>query len=35
LGTTTSELLALVDGLSAEGVTHVATESTGVCWKPA
>jgi transposase len=33
-GTTTSELLALADWLSAWGCTHVALESTGVYWKP-
>ena len=33
-GTTTSQLLKLVDWLSEEGVTHVAMESTGVLWKP-
>ncbi len=33
-GTTTSELLELDDWLVAEGVTHVAMESTGVYWKP-
>jgi transposase len=33
-GTTTAELLALRDWLRAEGVTHVAMESTGVYWKP-
>lgn len=33
-GTTTVELLALRDWLSAHGVTHVAMESTGVYWKP-
>lgn len=33
-GTTTSELLRLADGLRADGVTHVAMESTGVYWKP-
>src|SRR3990172_1943961 len=33
-GTTTAHLLALADWLSAEGVTHLAIESTGVYWKP-
>lgn len=33
-GTTTSELLALLDWLSSYRVTHVAMESTGVYWKP-
>lgn len=33
-GTTTSELLALRDWLSAHGVTAVGMESTGVYWKP-
>ena len=33
-GTTTAELLDLADWLAAEGVTHVAMESTGVYWKP-
>jgi len=33
-GTTTRELRALADWLAAEGVTHVAMESTGVFWKP-
>lgn len=33
-GTTTGQLLALADQLDAEGVTHVAMESTGVYWKP-
>jgi len=32
--TTTSGLLALSDWLSAEGVTHVVMESTGVYWQP-
>jgi len=32
-GTMTDELLALADWLAAEGVTHVAMESTGVYWK--
>jgi transposase len=30
----TAELLALSDWLAAQGVTHVAMESTGVYWKP-
>jgi transposase len=33
-GTTTPDLLALSDWLSALGVTDVAMESTGVYWKP-
>ena len=33
-GTMTRDLLALSDWLAAEGVTHVAMESTGVFWKP-
>ncbi len=33
-GTTATELLALRDWLVAQGVTHVAMESTGVYWKP-
>lgn len=33
-GTMTQQLLSLVDWLVAEGVTHVAMESTGVYWKP-
>jgi transposase len=33
-GTTTMERLALRDWLEAQGVTHVAMESTGVYWKP-
>ncbi len=32
-GTTTAQLLELVDWLAAEQVTHVALESTGVLWK--
>lgn len=32
-GTTTPDLLALRDYLAAQGVTHVAMESTGVYWK--
>ena len=32
--TMTHSLRALADWLSAEGVTHVAMESTGVFWKP-
>jgi len=32
--TMTAELLALADWLEAEGVRHVAMESTGVYWKP-
>lgn len=33
-GTMTRDLLALSDWLAAEGVTHIAMESTGVFWKP-
>src|SRR5437870_6198878 len=33
-GTSTPELLALSDWLTARGCTHVAMESTGVYWKP-
>ena len=33
-GTTTGDLLALGDWLTAHGCTHVAMESTGVYWKP-
>jgi transposase len=33
-GTMTEDLLALGDWLAAEGVTHVAMESTGVYWQP-
>jgi transposase len=33
-GTMTAELIALADWLEAEGVSHVAMESTGVYWKP-
>ena len=33
-GTTTADLLALSDWLTAHGCTHVAMESTGVYWKP-
>src|ERR687887_452843 len=33
-GTTTRELLALSDWLTAHGCTHVAMEATGVYWKP-
>lgn len=33
-GTFTRDLLSLGDWLLAEGVTHVAMESTGVYWKP-
>jgi transposase len=32
--TTTEALIALSDWLSAEGVTHLAMEATGVYWKP-
>jgi transposase len=34
-GTMTADLLALGDWLEAEGVRHVALESTGAYWKPA
>ena len=33
-GTTTGELLRLVDWLRTAGCTHVAMESTGVYWRP-
>src|SRR5213596_4352893 len=33
-GTTTAELLALSDWLTAHGCTHVAMESSGIYWKP-
>ena len=33
-GTMTRDLLKLSDWIAAEGVTHVAMESTGVFWKP-
>lgn len=33
-GTTTPDLLALLDWLEGLGVTHVAMESSGVYWKP-
>ena len=33
-GTFTSELLELKDWLKANGITHIAMESTGVYWKP-
>ena len=33
-GTTTRELLRLVEWLQSHAVTHVAMESTGVYWKP-
>lgn len=33
-GTMTKDILALGDWLSAQGVSHVAMESTGVYWKP-
>ncbi len=33
-GTSTTDLLALLDWLQSEGCTHVAMESTGVYWKP-
>lgn len=34
-GTTTGELLSLLDWLAAHEVTHAAMEATGVYWKPA
>ncbi len=34
-GTMTEDLLQLSDWLIGQGVTHVAMESTGVCWKAA
>jgi len=33
-GTMTRDLLAMADWMAAQGVTHVAMESTGVFWKP-
>jgi transposase len=33
-GTMTRDILEMADWLAAEGVTHVALESTGVYWKP-
>ncbi|MBI4522156.1 MAG: IS110 family transposase [Gemmatimonadetes bacterium] len=33
-GTTTRELVRLVEWLTSHGVTHVAMEATGVYWKP-
>lgn len=33
-GTTTREILALLDWLESHGCTHVAMEATGVYWKP-
>jgi transposase len=33
-GTTTTTLLALNDWLAQHAVTHIATEATGVYWKP-
>jgi hypothetical protein len=33
-GTTTRELLRLADWLTAADCTHVAMESTGICWRP-
>ena len=33
-GTTTKDLLALSEWLTAHAVTHVAMEATGVYWKP-
>jgi len=33
-GSMTDDLLLLGDWLAAEGVTHIAMESTGVLWKP-
>jgi transposase len=32
--TTTRELMGLSDWLTAEAVTHIAMEATGVYWKP-
>jgi transposase len=32
--TMTADLLAMADWLAAQGVTHIAMESTGVFWKP-
>jgi len=34
VGNHEGDLLAMSDWLVAQGVTHVATESTGVIWKP-
>ena len=34
VSTTTAGLLELADWLTAQGVTHVALEATGVYWKP-
>ena len=33
-GTMTRDILAMTDWMAAQGVTHVAMESTGVYWKP-
>jgi transposase len=33
-GTMTGDLMAMADWMTAQGVTHVAMESTGVFWKP-
>jgi transposase len=33
-GTTTKELMALLEWLSQQGITHVAMEATGVYWRP-
>ena len=33
-GTMTRDILEMADWLAAEGVTHVAMESTGVYWQP-
>jgi len=33
-GTMTRDLLAMADWMAAQGVTHLAMESTGVYWKP-
>src|SRR5436309_15807812 len=33
-GTTTRDLLALAEWLTAHGFTHVAMESTGIYWTP-
>jgi transposase len=32
--TTTKDLMALSEWLSAEGCTHIAMEATGIYWKP-
>ena len=33
-GTMTRDLLVMSDWMAAQGVTHVAMESTGVYWRP-